>query len=266
MMLTDPQLRSFTNEVVASHFKDNTPLTDGVVKIAERADLNPEQVRRLTESVNNETFLRRFQNAEKQGEADRVVTFETADADAALSRLVDTAKTAMYQGRVAPKDSNDSGPLPRTHANTPAPLPPPRKEEVKEAQLNGHIIVRRLRKTAANLAAAMMEQREAYTSGLVQMTHHLVHHPDQFDTFEKDAFYHWGGDACPHLQLLRSALRKPQATYNHAQFTKVARVVDLNTVPMQQLQELHRNTSEIRRLNAGQEKVKQWLDQLKDFR
>ena len=123
-LLTDPQLRNYTNEVVTEHIAQQTPLTEGVVKIADREKLNEEQVRRLVEASNNETFLRRFQNAEKQGSSDRVVTFEPADADAALSRLVDAAKDVMkaMQPSCHASSSDDKGDLPLTRADAPEPL------------------------------------------------------------------------------------------------------------------------------------------------
>jgi len=62
----------------AEKYASGTPLTQAVVETVKKAGLSPEQVRRVTEFANTETFLREFK---KEGSEHRVVNFDGGPAD-----------------------------------------------------------------------------------------------------------------------------------------------------------------------------------------
>ena len=259
--LTEPMLDKLATEVVDGLFTQNTPLTDGVVKVAERENLNPEHIKRLVEATNNMTFLRKFNSAEPG--MDRMVDFETADASAAIQRMLDAAKDLMAAMPEGPEGGCPMEDLPMTRDGAPEPLPEPEPESPEEPKVKGHAMIMKLRKSAELLRDKHYQKRVELTERLQKLATVFTRaNGPSFEDFEKDAFYAWGRQVAPCLQLLRSTLRKPAAEYNHDALTKVAHVVDTSIPEMRALFNMVRCSTEIANLQLAMDKNAEYLGRL----
>jgi len=264
-MLTEQHLDKLANQIVDQFFTEKTALTDGVVKAAQDENLNPEQVKRLVESVNNLTFLKKFSST--QG-PDRMVEFETASSNAAIQRMLDTAGDLMKGASASKEPSNTDlmSDLPVTRPDAPEPLEAEKTASTEEPPISQRTIthaIMKLHKTAEYLAEQKYQKRVQFTDDFQKLATHFTHaRGPVFEQFEKDAFYTWGDAAGPFLQTLRGSLRMPSAEYNHATFTKVGRVVDTQTPEMRLLRGLIDNHNEIHQVECGQEKIAEYLEKL----
>jgi hypothetical protein len=239
-----------------------------VTDVAQQENLNPEQVRRLVEAVNNTVFLRKFNN-----EPDRLSAseFEPASADAALSRLVTNAEDFAQSvdggkdmpppqglGDVATQDL--SSPLPMTRPEVP-PLPPPAPMPEPQQKMSAVKTVMRLRKTADDLKMQRIQVQYRFTDEFQKIATSFTHAGGsaQFLAFERDAFYKWGSAAVPYLKLLRASLRLPDAEYDDSFRTKVARVIDDHTPAMNSFAAWFKDGHEIARLAAAEQKTAEYL-------
>lgn len=268
-LITDIELEKLANAVVDRFFNEKTALTEGVADAAEDANLNEEQTRRLTEAVNNETFLRKFNN-----ETDRLngTEFEPADAHAAICRMLDAAKDLVSATTKAPdgimtEDEllNEAKDLPVTRPEH-EPLSPLEGEEVtasSEPKIRGHIVIMKLRKTASVLKEEEQKARFQLTDHFQRATTRLRQIGSApFEEFEKDAFCKWGSRAVPYLNLLRDSLRKPRADYDHGAMMKTARVVDSTTPMMRLFHQMMEASETVTKMRQAQEKVAEYLGQL----
>jgi hypothetical protein len=262
-IMTEKTLEKWAETVADAFFNEGTALTDGVVKVAQQENLNPEQIKRLVEAVNTTTFRQKFNGmAEPDANAqDRMVEFETADANAVLSRMLDMAKDDI-RGVPAACPCPDGGDLtqdlPVTRSDT-TPLPPEKEalsETPEEPRVRGHIVIMRLRKAAEELKTAEYQARVSFTEATQDLTDRFRRlNGTSFEIFEKDAFYHYGEQAAPHLQLVRQALRKPTANYDLSDMRKHARFVDTRTPEMRHLQEMMNWTKQRKYAEAALKKI-----------
>lgn len=90
------ELRGLGKRAAMQYLTSGTLLTDTVAKLSKEAGLNYEQVRRVVESANNETFAQLFQKG-----YDKNVTFPLADHGAVIQQLqaigAPVEKTAAYR-------------------------------------------------------------------------------------------------------------------------------------------------------------------------
>lgn len=269
-------LEKRATQVVDRFLRKEASLTDGVVDAAQEENLNPEQLKRLVETVNNMAFLKKFEGAG----ADRLgaSSFEPASADAALQRILDSAGT---EGEVAPDLTADNGSngqnsgiataddlvaaLPNTRPDQPPPLPPPDQVNAPPPPLSGMKVAMRLEKTAAQLRdqryQAQFRFEELFQKLATAFTR--VGAPS-FEEFERDALYKWGSAAIPHLGALRAALRKPTATYDPHYATKVARVIDSRTPAMSWFQGLLQEADTLVKTAAAEQKAREYQQRADD--
>ena len=262
----EQNLEKWAKTITASFVDDNVPLTDGVVKVAERENLNQEQTRRLVEAVNTNTFLHKFNSMAKTGgeNSDRNVEFETADADAVFSRMLTTAKTAMYVPTTTTPQQDEADfalPLPATrYLSTQTSTETQKTAGVRsvettrrEPRIKRASVVSRLRKTAEYLKDQDYQARFEYT-GAVQNLVDSFRRIDgpSFDAFEKDAYYQYGEDAIPQLQLLRQSLLKAPGQYTDVQtMHKHARYIDTETPEMVLFQKMLETTQQCKTAAAA---------------
>lgn len=257
--MTEKTLEKWASEIADAYFNEGVPLNDGVTKMAQELDLNPEQIRRLVEAVNTSTFLQKF-NSMGQPDAnaqDRIVEFETADPNVVINRMLDTAKTAMIHAPATTGPSNDFLSLPITREDA-APLPEKTAEveEPAEPPIRRSVVVLRLRKAAEQLKTAEYQARVQFTEATQALADRFRRlNCTSFETFEKDAFYHYGEAAVPHLQLMRQALRKPTANYDLGDMRKHARFINTKTAEMRHLEEMMNWTKQRRHAEAALKKV-----------
>ena len=260
-MLTEQLLDKLAHQVVDRFLTEKVALTEGVVDTARQENLNPEQIKRLVESVNNLTFLQKF-NGTPTGQ-DRVVEFETANPNAAIQRLLEDAKTECNPSPDATKTGSCEE-LPFTRAGLPEALPEEKTAAAPETRSpDKSLTVLKLRKTAELLGEQKYQARIGLTETLEALATRFTRTGGvTFHTFEKDAFYKWGDTAGPYLQLLRQSLRLPTAEYDYSTMSKVARIIDSNTPEMQQLQKLMQYHRDIEQLENGQQKIADYLERL----
>lgn len=265
--LTEQLLEKYAKDVTDGFFINNIPMTEGVIKIAEQNNFNPEQIKRLVEAANNMAFQRKFNEAEgpdKMGASE----FQTADPNAAIQKLIGAAKEVMDTMSQCPNaPSNDLiADLPVTRPEvTPLNMAGPEDNlnKISEPQVKGHIMIMRLRKTAEALRDEEYQKRVELTETLQKLatTFTRLNGPS-FETFEKDAFYKWGSRAAPHLQLLRQSLRKPTATYDYNEMQKTARIIDSRVPEMQLLKAMMNCSENITKLRQGMDKTATYLQSL----
>jgi len=264
-LFDERKLEKRATKVVDDFFNEKRALTEGVTDVAEQDNLNPEQVKRLTEAVNNAAFLRKFEGANDRMEASQ---FEPADAQAALGRMLDAAKDLMVvtegQGEM-PDTSGEELPITRPEVE---PLNPASAEEMAavqhEPKLSSAVMTMRLRKTAQELSDQTYQAKYAFTEEFEKLvTGFTKVGCTDFSSFELDAFYKWGDDAVTPLKMLRQSLRMPAMNYDSGARMKMARVIDSGTPEMQRFQRLLKAAHNYRSAHEGQEKVAGYLDQLK---
>lgn len=271
-LLDDSKLEKLATNVVENFLMQNTPLTDSVIKHAEEENFNPEQIKRLVEAVNNMAFLRKFEGAEDRMAASE---FQPADANAAMHRMLDTAKELMASLPSGTSDvSNDTA---TTLKDLVSDLPNTRPEEqcddlsgtasktldIDEPSVKGTIMILKLRKTAELLRDQEYEAQIRFTETFQKLATQFTRlNATPFTTFEKDAFYQWGSQAAPFLNMFRGSLRLPEADYDHTAFTKTARIVDTRTPLMRDFQTLMHYSDAVRKATKSREKVAAYLKQL----
>lgn len=264
-MLTEQKLDKLANNVVDRFLNEKIALTDGVVTAANDENLNPEQVKRLVESVNNLTFLRKFGS---MAGPERMVEFEPADSNGALQRMIDAAGDLMTAEPAADdlnKQANDlTADLPMTRPDAPVlEKTAEAVQELREPRITRTGTILKLRKTAEYLEEQRHQERMKLSDNFQTLTT-IFTRPGcpSFETFEKDAFYTWGDDAGVILQMLRSCHQRPSAEYNHTQMTKTARVVDTRTPEMRHLRAVIDANQTIQQIVDGQKKIAEYLGKL----
>lgn len=273
-LLTEQNLEKLSSEVVDAFFKNAGTLTDGVVKIAERESLNPEQIKRLVEAVNNMTFQRKFSAAEGTDRMD-ASQFETADPNSALQRLIQAAQDLMEeQGGTASMEGGDPctpmGDLEQALPNTrpeQEPFNPAGPEDnyrqSGSPKISSSVVGMKLRKTAELLNEQQYQHRVNFTECFQKLATQFTRlNGTAFEAFEKDAFYKWGERAVPYLTMLRGTLRKPAATYDHGAMTKVARVIDSSQPCMRLFAETMQHSENVELADKGLVKIAEYLKNL----
>lgn len=262
-LLDDSRLEKCATAIVERFFAEKTALTEGVADVAEEGNFNPEQVKRLVEAVNNMTFLRKFEGSDDRMAASE---FQPADANAAISRMIDAARELIQAtGSAPPPESGDAGlDLPVTRPEAPAPLEEPAPPEAEEPKLSSAKMTMKLQKTAELLHDEKYQARVDLTDTFQKLATDFTRvGGTPFEAFEKDAFYKWGERAAPFLNTLRTSLRLPQANYDHTAMIKVARIVDSRQPEMRRFQELMVQSERAKKAEQGLQRVKDYLKDLK---
>jgi len=264
-LLDETRLEKHATAIVDRFFGEKTALTEGVADVAEQDNFNPEQVKRLVEAVNNMTFLRKFEGAD-----DRIAAseFQPADANAALSAMLDNAQTLHDAPRPSedPPEASDLGDaLPVTRPEVPRanPLEKEAFAQAKEPHINPDIVTMRLRKTAGLFRDEEYQARVKLTDTFQKVASSFARTDTApFVEFEKAAFYKWGARAAPFLNILRDSLRLPPAEYDHAEMRKVARVIDSSTSTMRHFHEMMVYSEEAHKAEKGLRRVEEHLHHL----
>jgi len=94
-------------EVAVNYLTHNKPMNESIVKLAQDNLLNYEQIKRVVEESNNQTYLQKF--ASSQQKDDKYIEFEVADAKKIVKLLNTTTKEAEL--------SDDYSLSPKEHKN-----------------------------------------------------------------------------------------------------------------------------------------------------
>jgi hypothetical protein len=90
-MSTESAIRDYANEAADAYLNGGVPLNDTIQKIASREDLNPEQICRVCETSNQDTFLSLFKGAE-----DKTFTFPLADPNEVMTSIREKEASKNY--------------------------------------------------------------------------------------------------------------------------------------------------------------------------
>lgn len=225
--------------VVDTFIDHDTPLSDGVVKVARELELNPNQIRNLTQLSNVNAHLRLF---EKRAE-DKIVEFTPVDPRAVIHAVLQestTEKTASDDERYN-RDLDFFGDFAQRKSEP--------TEKLAEVEDNGKPahgpdyrtnLVLRLQKVAEELNSQRLQHAHTYVEELDKLASEFakLYGPD-FGSFEKDAVSRFGQLAVPTLNDIRSRLRMDKIGMDTvSRITKVARVVDDETPEMLSLKKL----------------------------
>lgn len=80
---------NWSKDAVKQYLTSKVPLNDSIEKIASEQGLNKDQISRLVEAANTDTYVQLFNQAD-----DKYITYETADAEKIAERIFGTEKTA----------------------------------------------------------------------------------------------------------------------------------------------------------------------------
>ena len=260
--------------VVDRFLREKVALTDGVVDAAQEENLNPEQLKRLVETVNNMAFLKKFEGApDRMGASE----FEPASADAALQRILDQAgaegENAELPGEPTAVDNGSNGQnsgglnsvedlvaaLPTTRPGEPPLPPPPEPAPPVDPRVSGAKVAMRMHKTAEQLRDAHYQAQFRFNDMFQKLATSFTRtNAPAFEAFEQDALYKWGATAVPHLGALRAALRKPAATYDVQAHLKVARIIDAQTPTMNNFQALLHEADTLIKTAQAEQKAREY--------
>lgn len=80
---------NWSKDAVKQYLTSNVPLNDSIEKIASQQGLNKDQISRLVEAANTDTYVQLFNQSD-----DKYITYDTADAEKIAERIFGTTKTA----------------------------------------------------------------------------------------------------------------------------------------------------------------------------
>jgi len=225
--------------VVDAFLADDAPLADGVTKAAMELELNPHQIRNLTQLSNVTAHLKLF---EKKAE-DKVIEFVPVDpADIIQS---------MFKGITHEKTASDGsydhaldfyGDFVTANVCAPqeklAEIPQDEKPTRHPHQRSKMIL--RLQKVAEELDTQRIQNAQSYVEELDKLAAEFakLYGPD-IGSFEKDAVARYGELAVPTINDIRTCLRMDGISMNTVDaMNKTARVVDDETPEMRSLAQL----------------------------
>ena len=225
--------------VVHAFLTDDTPLSDGVTKVAMELELNPHQIRNLTQLSNVTAHLKLF---EKKAD-DKIVEFLPVDPKDVIQKMF---KEAAHEKTAAADDYDQAvdlyGDFDIEVADTPMEKlaedyvdPKPMRHPEHQSRM-----ILRLRKVASELNSRRIQNAQDYVERLDKLASEFakLYGPD-FHSFEKDAVAQYGDVAVPALNDIRSRLRMGHVNLDIAgEMHKVARVVDDGTPEMQGFKQL----------------------------
>jgi len=213
-------------EAVAGLLDSQVPLQSGIVKIAKREELGPEQIRRVVEMANTHTFLDLFK---KSAGDDRMVEFEVADPDKTLE--------AFYDGPVEVEPVSDKVEEAKEHLNDSTSffddvadensdnddLDPPDQDDgaTKVASWQPRVDAREAEFTAVRTARMLSSLQDKvahachscdeFAAGIAN-EHRGIYSREKLAQWEQDSLAAFGSDAVHCINAVRERLGKPVYT------------------------------------------------------
>lgn len=225
-ILTEREFAKLAAAAAKDLVDHQVPLNDSIDKLASSHEMNDEQIARLCEATNNAAFNALFEAKGKQGSDDRLVEFDVASPKVILGRRIAAEKTASVRTAAAPafdaayesRSLRIAEPFAEKTASEELPHTPELTARQKEAN------ARALEKALDHLAIEKIAQADAVQIAVANVAHNFrsVYARDAFAAFEKEAMALHGAAADPLLDQVRTILRLPAVTREHA---KVAHMV-----------------------------------------
>jgi hypothetical protein len=236
-VLREQDFDKLANQVVEQFLAGKTKLADAVAKLASDNGLNPDQIERLVQAANTQTFLRMMDQRKKEGAADLMHEFDPVDSKQVIRIVIDGAGVhilppkgdAPSLGMEGPQDS-DELPDEMHEAHEEAESEEEEEEEHEEEKKapKKEATIFRARKMAALLEDQRKQGEWAFedTFAKLAMSFKRAYNPTKYEAFEKDAMVEYGdivGVAI--LDMLRGQRHLPPLEKT-AVFEKVAALKD----------------------------------------
>lgn len=225
-LLTDKDLQKLASAAAVDLVDNNIPLNTTISKVASEMSLTQEQIKRLCEASNNQTFNRMFTSKDKTA-SDRMVEFDVAESDKILGGQIKAASDTTYD---AVSELRELRPLPDlvNVDDTPvyektASVDEQRRDARLEAMLSEHD-TRSLGKVQDYLRHEKIANTTAYRDTLCDLAQDFrrLYNDIPFEEFEKTAVAVWGESGAAVMNDLRETCRKNRIEYNVEGLTKIA--------------------------------------------
>jgi hypothetical protein len=243
--------------IVDAFLDSDVSLATGVTKVAMEMEMNPHQIRNLTQLSNITAHLRLY---EKKAE-DKIVEFVPVNPREVIQNMFDDADTE----KTASDDSYDQALDLYGDFGTKAKDVTMEKlaedyEDPKPTRHPDHKsnMILRLRKVAEELNSNSIQHAQHYIEELDKLASEFakLYGPD-FRLFERDAIAKYGNLAVPTLNDIRSRLRLNSINLDTVQdMQKTARVVDDGTPEMQSFNVLLESAAQATNCARGVEYLK----------
>ena len=252
-VLREKDFDKMAQRIVDDYLEREIPLTDGLAKISEEAELNPDQIQNLVHTANTLAHLTLF---EKKSD-DKVVEFSPADPDAVLKKV-------YRHGHEIPEGEDEACPESASSIDQTSDFFgdfPDLSGKIREAlgcsgeeelgsptslEANGGvtpqqktIMIIKIRKVASELNDRRLASAFEYKEELDKLAAEFAKlYGPSYTDFEKDALALRGDAAIPMLTDIRTCLRIPGSTFVRDGLEKRGCVVDAQTKEMQSLDKL----------------------------
>ena len=212
-------------EAVTGFLDSKVPLEQGIVKIAKREELNPEQIKRVVEMANTRTFLDLFK---KTAGDDRMVEFEIADPDKTLEAFYEgPVEVEPVMGAASESKAHDRNPDSFfddvADENSASEPDPPNQDDgaTKVASWKPRVAAKNLEYTAVRTARILDSLRDKvagacyacdeYASSIAN-EHRGIYSREKLAQWEQDSLAAFGADAVHCINAVRQRLGKPAYT------------------------------------------------------
>lgn len=271
-----------SDTVVNDFLKEDVNLNDGILKVAQERDLNPEQVKRLVEMSNTKTFLKKFS---EKDDGDKNVNFDVADSNKILKAFYsdDAPKsikiTKVTISRVPGNDLELDFPdmMRSIRENIPEPVKEEKEEkaasekidtteEVKITKKAKYKTTLRLRKIAEELLNRVYESEYSYNDERDKLASEFckLYGPD-YREFEKDAILHYGTEdiyAKYALEDIRKCIRWDKPMYSASKNELLQKVAGFETPELETFKKMCELKKVQQKYAEGLKVVNQKLEKL----
>ena len=231
--------------IVDDFIGNDTPLIQGVSKVASSMELNPHEIRNLTQLSNVAAHLRLFEK--KAG--NKMVEFlpvDPRDVIQGMFKDVPTEKTASDDSYSRESDFyGDFGTKVLEITSEKLATDAPEQKRTSKP-IHRSDMIQRLRKVAEELDSRRLQSAWEYTEEIDKLASEFAKlYGPELGPFEKNAVARYGNVAVPILNDIRSRLRMPKVSLAAAQSnTKVAHVIDDDTPVMRSLLQLIKSATD----------------------
>lgn len=257
--LREQDFDKLASQVVDAYLSKQSKLADAAAQVAMDNRLNPDQIERLSQAANTQTFLRMMENTKAQGGQDLTEEFDPIDSGQVIRIVIDNTGVHVNADPSVDVQSGDAGAPPQGNENElpdemaalrgeDAPMPPmdastgdadsdetptkktEKKPEKKDKKSEKEAMFRKLR--LRKLAGVLEDQRrqaDLYfedTSEKLAARFKKLYSAMNYDAFEKDALAEYG-DAygVQIINAMRDARKLPPLSDDSAR-SKIAALED----------------------------------------
>jgi hypothetical protein len=136
--LREQDFDKLASQVVDAYLSKRSKLADAAAQVAMDNRLNPDQIERLSQAANTQTFLRMMENTKAQGGQDLTEEFDPIDSGQVIRIVIDnTGVHVNADPSVDVQGGNQDGPMPGSENELPDEMAALRGEEAAPPPLSG---------------------------------------------------------------------------------------------------------------------------------